>query len=79
MKRDFNVVTLSLLASRAMFTSSAMRRRVVSRGVIIGMAAAGMTAAGISRVTAAVTRMVRTRRPDSAGRSGHRSRSTPAL
>jgi len=64
-----------------MFTSSAMRRWVVSRGVIIGMAAPRMTAAGIPRMTSAVTGMTSACVAGmvSAGRSGHRSRSIPAL
>ena len=76
-----------------MLTSTAMRR-IVSRGMIIGMAAPRMVAAGIPRVISAVTRMitagltrmiaarsrmVSTRRPDSTGGSCHGSRSIPAL
>jgi len=79
---------------------AAAMRWVMSRGMIVGMAAARMVAAGIPRVTAARmiapgltgmitagltrmvadrSRMIRTRCPDPTGRSCHRSRSTPAL
>jgi len=78
-----------------MLTSSAMRRWVMSRRMIIGMitagmvsagipgvtssCVAGMTATGLTRMIADCSRMATTRRPHSARWPGHRSRSIPAL